>query len=184
MSVRSFSTWPSLSSLSPLPQLRRRWFLGALLTGGLLGWAARADAKAAVQRTRLKPVSQGRADMPPALRVFIDHLIPADELTPAASALRVPDHIWQQAQDDADLRRLIEVVCAWMDRYGDGFAALQPDEREALVKWMSTAPWESPQRRFFHLVRDRAFTLYYTQPAAWKGLPIQRPPQPIGHVLD
>lgn len=181
MSVRSFSTLPFLPTL---PQWRRRWFLGALLAGGLLGWAARADAKAAVHRTRVKPASQRGADQPAALSAFIDHLIPADELTPAASALRVPGLIWQQARSDADLRRLIEVVCTWMDRYGEGFAALQFDEREALVAWMAKAPWESPQRRFFHLVRDRALTLYYTQPASWKGLPIQRPPQPIGHVLD
>lgn len=122
--------------------------------------------------------------MPPALSAFIDHLIPADDLTPAASALNVPGDIWQQAQDDANLLRLISAVCAWMDRYGEGFAALQFDEREVLVKWMSIAPWESPQRRFFHLIRDRAFTLYYTQAVALKGLSIQRPPQPIGHELD
>ncbi|MBI5925258.1 MAG: gluconate 2-dehydrogenase subunit 3 family protein [Aquabacterium sp.] len=181
MTVRTFSTWPFLPSL---PQLRRRWFVGALLAGGLLGWAARADAKVAVHRARVKVNGAGRVLMPLALKAFVDHLIPADELTPAASALKVPEVIWQQAQADAELGRLVEVVCRWMDQYGEGFAALLPQEREALVTWMSKAPWESPQRRFFHLVRDRAFTLYYTQPASWKGLPMQRPPQPLGHVLD
>ncbi|WP_152606366.1 gluconate 2-dehydrogenase subunit 3 family protein [Aquabacterium sp. NJ1] len=175
MSVRSFSTWPSL------PELRRRWFLRALLAAGPLGWLARADAKVARNRS---PGNKPLATMPPALTPFIDHLIPADEWTPAASALHVPQTIWQQAQTDAELQHLIHTVCAWLDRYGDGFAALSADEREALVAWMAQAPWEAPQRRFFHWMRERAFMLYYTQPQALKGLPVQRPPQPMGHVLD
>jgi hypothetical protein len=35
--------------------------------------------------------------MPSALSPLIDHLIPADELTPAGSALQVPASMWQQA---------------------------------------------------------------------------------------
>lgn len=163
---------------------RRRWFLHALLGGGLLGWLARADAKAGSKGLRVRGNGHAQSTMPQALAPFIDHLIPADAFTPAASALDVPGRIWQQALADVDLRHLIETVCAWLDRYGEGFAALQPDEREVLVTWMSTAPWESPQRRFFHLIRERAFTLYYTQPAAWKGLPVQTPPQPLGHALS
>ena len=41
---RSLSSWPFLLPLPVAAGLRRRWFLGALLTGGLLGWVARADA--------------------------------------------------------------------------------------------------------------------------------------------
>jgi hypothetical protein len=169
-----------------VPHWRRRWFLGALMAGGLMGWLARADAASGrLQPRRRKPTGKGQAlHMPPALSPFIDHLIPADALTPAASALQVPGSIWQQAQADAELQHLLRVVCEWLDRYGDGFTALQPAEREILVQWMSTAPWQSPQRRFFYWVRERAFTLYYTQPASWLGLPIERPPQPLGHVLD
>lgn len=179
VSGRSLRSWPSL------PKLRRRWFLGALLAAGMLGWVARADAARSASKVRTKPHAKGLLNqIPSALTPFIDHLIPADELTPAASALKVPDSIWQQALGDPQLRHLIDVVCQWLDHYGEGFAALQPDEREVLVQWMSKAPWDSPQRRFFHWVRERAFTLYYTQPASWKGLPTDRPPQPIGHVLD
>lgn len=122
--------------------------------------------------------------IPGALTPFIDHLIPADQLTPAASAFNVPAAIWEQAQADGELRRLVDTVCLWLDRYGDGFATLSLDEREVLVAWMAAAPWEAPQRRFFHVIRERAFTLYYTQPRALKGLPMQRPPQPMGHALD
>ncbi|MDO9003795.1 MAG: gluconate 2-dehydrogenase subunit 3 family protein [Aquabacterium sp.] len=122
--------------------------------------------------------------MPVALSPFIDHLIPADELSPAASALGVAQRIWNDAMATPDGRMLVERVCQWLDQYGEGFASLDDSEREVLVRWMSQAPWESPQRRFFHLVREQAFTLYYTQPAALKGFPFDRPPQPMGFALD
>lgn len=179
MFVRSMHVWPAL------PQMRRRWLLGALLTGGMLGWLARADAATATSPRRA--AAGGRRNtqaMPAALPLFLDHLIPADELTPSASSLKVHDRIWLAAQTDAGLLRLISVVCDWLDSYGEGFGTLHIDERDALLQWMSKAPWESPQRRFFHWMRTQAFTLYYTQPASWVGLPIERPPQPLGHVLD
>lgn len=167
-------TWPSL------PQWRRRWLLGALLTGGLLGWLARADAAASVRRA---PRARATPAPPAALIALLDHLIPADELTPAASALRVPQQMWAEAQTQPELLRLAEVGCTWLDRYGDGFASLQFEEREALVAWMARAPWESPQRRLFYWARERGMTLYYAQPASWRGLPITRPPQPLGYEM-
>lgn len=174
------NAWPSLNRL---PQWRRRWLLAALVSGGWLGSLARADAAVALAKAR--PDRQPRASgQPAALLVFIDHLIPADELTPAASTLQVHQRVWDEASRDPDGVRLVRTVCQWLDGYGEGFATLSEAERETLVVWMSTAPWESPQRRFFHWVRERAFTTYYSQPASWRGLPVQRPPQPIGHVLD
>lgn len=169
------STWPRL------PQWRRRWLLGALLTGGLLGWLARADAAASVRRPR---PGQATASPPEALVALLDHLIPADDLTPAASALQVPQRLWAEAQQDPALLKLVETGCAWLDRYGDGFALLRPEEREVLVAWMARAPWEAPQRRLFYWARERGMTLYYAQPASWRGLPISRPPQPLGYELS
>lgn len=169
-------TWPSL------PQWRRRWLLGALLTGGLLGWLARADAAVGVRRRPAAPTEAG-ATVPPALVALLDHLIPADALTPAASALQVPQRLWAEARTQPDVLRLLEVGCAWLDRYGDGFASLAFDERETLVAWMARAPWEAPQRRLFYWARERGMALYYAQPAAWRGLPIHRPPQPLGYEL-
>lgn len=183
----------SSPSLPRLPHWRRRWLLAALASGGWLGLLARADAavavaprrpkrqRAAATQPHLQPHLQPQ---PPALRAFIDHLIPADDLTPAASTLQVHQRVWDDARTQADGVRLLRTVCQWLDGYGDGFATLSEAERETLVAWMSTAPWESPQRRFFHWVRERAFAHYYSQPASWRGLPVQRPPQPMGHKLD
>ncbi|MFT3856067.1 MAG: gluconate 2-dehydrogenase subunit 3 family protein [Aquabacterium sp.] len=175
--------WPSL------PHLRRRWFLQALMAGGFIGWLARLDAQAAVSRPQAASAQEGGRGgsrgpmppaMPPALPVLVDHLIPADELTPAGSALGVPAAMWREALADAELSAFVKGGCAWLDRYGDGFASLADDEREALCVWMSRADWETPQRRFFHWVRERAFSLYYAQPVSWRGMPFERPPQPIG----
>lgn len=52
------------------------------------------------------------------------------------------------------------------------------------MQWMAQAPWEAPQRRFFHLVREQAFMLYYSQPGAWVGLALDHPPQPQGFALE
>ena len=188
MRHRLLSTWPSMA----WPRWRRRWFLAALVSTGWLGAVARAEAQVSVKgrrglggRAQTEPQrGTPRSAQPATLRAFIDHLIPADDLTPAASTLQVHQRVWAEAQQDPDGVRLVGTVCRWLDGYGDGFERLSEAERETLVAWMAKAPWESPQRRFFHWVRERAFTHFYSQPASWRGLPVQRPPQPMGHVLD
>ena len=41
-------------------------------------------------------------------------------------------------------------------------------------------PWESPAGRFFQVMRNTAMAAYYAEPAAWRGLALDRPPQPLG----
>ncbi len=174
-------TWPSL------PQWRRRWLLAALMSAGWWGSMARAEAQTTARAAALmagRGKRRAGGGMPDTFVHFVDHLIPADDLTPAASGLKVPQRVWSEALLEPEGQRLVSVVCQWLDSYGEGFARLSWDEREALVRWISTAPWSSPQRRFFHWVRERAFTHYYSQAPSWRGLPVQRPPQPVGHVLD
>lgn len=178
MDLRAARTWPVL------PQLRRRWFLRALCAGGLLGWLAQLDAVAGSSPVRHPVKAASQPAMPAALAPFVDHLIPADEFTPAASALRVPQTMWQRALQEPAFRQLIEWTCGWLDRYGDGYAALHPDEREVLMQWMAQAPWEAPQRRFFHVVREQAMALYYSDQRAWAGLPLSHPPQPMGYAQE
>lgn len=117
-------------------------------------------------------------------RTFVavcDTLVPADTLTPAASALGVPETILADIESVADARRLLALACDWLDaRAGGDFAARGEDEREAVMLAMAAQPWESPAGRFFVLVRNTVMAEYYTQPGAWRGLALDRTPQPLG----
>ncbi|HEX5372440.1 MAG TPA: gluconate 2-dehydrogenase subunit 3 family protein [Aquabacterium sp.] len=145
-------------------------------------WLASRDALAA------RPGSSGAARttrMPAAWPTLLDHLIPADELTPSATQLQIDKRLWSEVLKDDDYARLVRFGCEWLDRYHpEGFRGLGADEREQLVLWMSQAPWEAPQRRFFELVRDHAMKLYYLEPVAMRGTPLERPPQPGGRSID
>lgn len=169
---------PGLSPSPVLPQWRRRWLLTALLAGGWLGWLARADA--AQGSTPRRPPARWPDAPPAALIALVDHLLPADDMSPAASALKVPEALWREARADVGLTAFVWNGCSWLDRYGEGFASLEEAEREALCQWMAKAGWDTAQRRFFHWVRERAVTRYYSHPASWRGMPFERPPQPLG----
>ena len=45
---------------------------------------------------------------------------------------------------------------------------------------MEAMPWESPAGRFFVLMRNTVMADYYVQPMSWRGLALDRPPQPLG----
>jgi hypothetical protein len=159
--------------------MRRRLFLGAAAGGLLAGWLPGAAAARPRKGQAVLP------EAPATLVTFIDFLIPADELTPAASALDLHRQVWDEARRNAVHQRLVEFGCQWLDAAAPGgFAALDDDAREKLAQWLSGAPWESPHRRFFDLVRDRSMFHYYGRQESWKGLPIERPPQPVGYVPE
>lgn len=162
-------------------QWRRRWFLSALGGTGLWSWVAGQEALAARPVRSTAPMAR----QPRSWGALLDHLIPADEWTPSATQVRLDRRLWDEARQDDHYRQLVVFGCEWMDRYHpDGFSGLLEDEREQLITWMSQAPWESPQRRFFELVRDHAMTLYYALPEARKGSVLELPPQPHGRRID
>ena len=147
--------------------------------------AARLLAMAAVV-AQLPLLAAPAVPLPGLRRVFnsfCDTLVPADALTPAASALGVPQTIVEEIAGDTMMQRLVSVACAWLDAQAEGdFAACSVDTREAIVQQMAEMPWEAPQRRFFHLMRNTVMAEYYAQPASWRGLALDRPPQPLGFM--
>jgi hypothetical protein len=148
-------------------------------------WGKMASFEALAARPMGASNKAGTGAMPPSLSIWLDHLIPADALSPSASALKVPQSMWALARQDADHVKLLRFGCDWLDRYHpDGLAGLSEDERDKLAQWMSQAPWESPQRRFFDLVRDQARALYYQHPQARQGTLLVNPPQPMGRSID
>lgn len=113
---------------------------------------------------------------------FCDTLIPADELSPAASALGVPADMLGQAAGNTRLQQLIAFSLDWLDREtGGDFAAAAEDQRHARLETMAALPWEAPQRRFFDLMRDLAMATYYAHPEARAGFATTEPPQPGGY---
>ena len=146
---------------------RRRW-LACILS--LTAWPLLARAA-----PRIRP-SQAKT-----LRVFVDALLPADEFTPAASALGVHTLILNDADRDPALRLLIQEGCRWLEQSVGTLAALNPDQMLRLLNAMNDADWDSGPRNFFYHIRDRAVMHYYADPRAWVGLAIQRPPQPLGY---
>ncbi|SCK14779.1 gluconate 2-dehydrogenase subunit 3 family protein [Vogesella sp. LIG4] len=116
------------------------------------------------------------------LAAFVDVLLPRDALSPAASELQVDDMLWQLAGHDARFRQLLALGCQWLNLGEQGqFAALAPEQQQAVVAWMAESDWNHPPRRFYELVRQSAISGYYSQPAARAGLDLPLAPQPQGY---
>lgn len=115
------------------------------------------------------------------LRVFIDALLPADDLTPAASVLEVHTQILKDAVQDSALQQLIEGGCQWLEQSIGLLETLDAVQLERLLQAMSVAEWDTGPKNFFYKIRDLAVTYYYADPRAWAGSAINRPPQPMGY---
>ena len=112
---------------------------------------------------------------------FCDTLVPADALTPSASALGVPKAILGDVQGNPLAERLMAAGCDWLDGECRGdFAAAPEPARHAALERMQAMPWESPAGRFFLVMRNTVMADYYVQPLSWRGLALDRPPQPLG----
>lgn len=127
----------------------------------------------------------GRQDHEKILTAFLDTLMPADE-TPAASELRIDQTLLQKSDGDRQYRRLLRHGCNWLEKtarqqYRAGFAALSEQQRVRIVELMEQARSRSIARVFFNRVRTDLFEHYYSHPDSWKGLGIDRPPQPEGY---
>jgi len=115
------------------------------------------------------------------LRVFVDALLPADELTPAASKLDVHLLILNEAKQDPDLQQLIDDGCLWLQQSFSSFIELDDKQLERLLQAMSDTEWNTGPKNFFYRIRDHAVFHYYADPQSWVGSAISRPPQPLGY---
>lgn len=113
---------------------------------------------------------------------FLDVLLPRDEFTGSATDLHVDRELLSFAESDPRFKRLIELGCQWLNMTGGPpFAKLTTEQQIALVDWMTSSDFNQIPRRFYELVRLTAIEMYFSQPAAWHGLAIKRPPQPTGY---
>ena len=149
----------------------RRQALLALVAAALspLPWLGRAHAAVAAAQAET-------------LDAVLDVLLPADDLTPAASALGVGADILALAADQPLLAELITRVCAWLDTTGAGrFVDLTATDKETVVAYLAQADVDTLEGRFYQLVRLLAIEFYYARPEALAGLDLNPTPQPAGY---
>jgi hypothetical protein len=116
------------------------------------------------------------------LAAFVDVLIPKDRFTGSATDLQVDVQLWALADSSEKLRQLLAAGCEWLNQTGGPpFSELKYKQQYKLVAWMAESDWENVPRLFYEIVRSSAMRFYYAQPAAWDGLAIDRPPQPVGY---
>ena len=114
---------------------------------------------------------------------FLDVLLPRDALSGSATDLQVDEQLWRLSGSEARFRRLIALGCQWLNMTGGPpFTELAAEQQIAVVEWMAQSDWDQVPRRFYELVRQTAVEVYYSDPAAWRGLSIERPPQPLGYL--
>src|SRR3954453_5001740 len=104
---------------------------------------------------------------------LVDVIIPADDFSPAASAVGVPDFIdeWVSAPYDQQVkdRKLIRDGLVWLDgeankRFSKGFADSTVAQQTAIVEDIVKEGTDARKqaRAFFIVFRDRAAGGYYT----------------------
>ena len=116
-------------------------------------------------------------------RALCDVIIPADETSPSASAVGVPDFIdeWISSPYPAqsgDRRSVLEGL-KWMDseanhRFQKTFAELAPEQQIAICDDIGNAAKAKPEHRpaaaFFKRFRDLTAGGYYTTPEGMKAI--------------
>lgn len=111
--------------------------------------------------------------------------MPADE-TPAATDLNIDRILLKKAETDSRYNKLLQDGCLWLEKmslikFKAGFALLEERQRIRVVEIMEQSRNRSLPRVFFERIRLDLFEHYYSQPASWGGLGIDRPPQPYGY---
>jgi hypothetical protein len=157
----------------------RRQFLRFTVGGGLFAlagflfksifWPAPLDAAAAATLER-----------------FADVLIPRDQ-SPSASDLRLVALLNAEAAFDRRLVRILRRGASWLDRsarsdFGRDYAELDDASADHIAQVATSAPIDAVERIFFERARIELFSLYYSRPESWSGLPASLPPQPLGFV--
>jgi hypothetical protein len=156
---------------------RRRWLAwgvaaGMLVTNPVVG----KDLPSSIATASVANLSM------PALDALVDTLIPADALTPSASALGVGHMLLTQAESDAGFRPWLVEGMKWLDQGVAGsFSEIDESARLLLLERLANSAIGSQPRTFFELLRARTMTAYYADPRSRVGLAISRPPQPLGY---
>ena len=118
-----------------------------------------------------------------AATALADVILPADDLGPAASSLRVPDFIdeWVSAPYPHQVydRGVVIPGLDWLDaeaqkRFKANFVALKPEQKAAICDDICYAQTAKPDfkkgAQFFSKFRSIAAAAYYATPEGWKAI--------------
>lgn len=149
--------------------------------------ASRRQALAVLLSAGLAPLlpGTGRASGPEGLAslgAVLDVLLPADDLSPSATALGVGDEIVAFLGDDGPLRQLFTLALDWMDGLdGRPYRDLPPLRQAQILDAMAASDHDLIPGRFYHILRALVVEFAYARPEALGGLPLHPAPQPEGY---
>ncbi|MCE5972554.1 gluconate 2-dehydrogenase subunit 3 family protein [Sinirhodobacter sp. WL0062] len=152
------------------PRLSRRSLLFQALSASLAGFAVPVLAQ------------EGQVQSLGSLGSVLDTLLPADEFSPSATALRVDQDVMDFVAQNQLMLRLFVAALGWMDSLSDRpFGELPAQQRIAILSAMEQADYNQIPGRFFHILRSVAIEFYYARPEAIAGYPLSPAPQPAGY---
>jgi hypothetical protein len=116
------------------------------------------------------------------LAAVLDAILPADDLSPSASALGVDRDIADFVAESDMMTRLFLAAMGWMDQLAAlPFRDLAPSQQAEVLAYMATADFNAVPGRFYHILRALAVEFYYARAEAVAGLPLNPTPQPEGY---
>lgn len=116
------------------------------------------------------------------LASVVDTLLPADDVSPSASALGVDKDIADFVAENDMMTRLFAAALDWMDHLADRpFHDLTPSQQAEVLSFMESADFNAIPGRFYHILRALAVEFYYAQSEAVAGFPLNPAPQPNGY---
>lgn len=117
---------------------------------------------------------------------LIDHLIPADSLSPSGVEVGVVDSIITLSKEVPNYTDMLELGQKWLEdssklKFGKTFENISNFEREKILIAASKEAHMTLPRVFFDRIRKDAMAIYYGDMRSYAGLSINNPIQPIGY---
>ena len=113
------------------------------------------------------------------LEILCDRILPADEVSPAASTAGAPEYIELLSSNNNKLAQTFRGGLAWLDaqsraRCGANFAAASQSEQNALLELIAdrrkAPPEYKPGVDFFDWARKMTVDGFYTSPVGYKDV--------------
>jgi hypothetical protein len=120
---------------------------------------------------------------PSSLAALVDALLPADDMSPAATALGVDAEISDFVAGSEMMTRLFAAALDWIDQLADRpFRDLTALQQAEVLTYLQTADFNAVPGRFYHILRALAVEFYFARAEVLGGLALNAAPQPDGYM--